>query len=375
MKNRSVWKSLLLTVMVGGLSMAGTVNAADAIKIGVAGPHTGGYAAFGEQFWRGAEQAAKDINAAGGIDGKMIEVIKADDACEPKQAVSVANRQMDVDKVQAVAGHYCSSSTIPASEIYADANVLVMTPGSTNPKVTERGMKGVFRMCGRDDQQGAVAADFILNTLKAKRVAVIHDKDSYGQGLADAMIDRMKALGVTEVLYEGLTRGEKDFNSLVTKVKSVNADAVFFGGLHTEAGPLVRQLREQGLTAPFLSGDAINSADFVTAAGGPKYVEGVYMTFGQDPLTLKTGRDVIEKFRAGGYEPEGYTLYAYATIQALTAAMDATNSTSLDKMADWLHSNSVNTVLGEKSWDSKGDLKVSDFVMYQWDANGKFRQL
>ncbi len=375
MLKRSFWKSLLLAVMIGGLAIAGTANAADMIKIGVAGPHTGGYAAFGEQFWRGAEQAAKDINTAGGINGKMIEVVKADDACEPKQAVSVANRLMDVDSVQAVAGHYCSSSTIPASEIYADADVLVMTPGSTNPKITERQMKGVFRMCGRDDQQGAVAANFIINNLKAKRVAVIHDKDSYGQGLADAMIDRMKALGVTEVLYEGLTRGEKDFNSLVTKVKSVKADALFFGGLHTEAGPLVRQLREQGITADFISGDAINSADFVTAAGGPKYVDGVYMTFGQDPLTLKTGRDVIETFRASGYEPEGYTLYAYATIQALTSAMDATNSTNLDKMADWLHGNSVNTVLGEKSWDSKGDLKVSDFVMYQWDAKGKFRQL
>ncbi|WP_026362176.1 ABC transporter substrate-binding protein [Geopsychrobacter electrodiphilus] len=373
--NRSFSKSLLLAVVIGGLAMVGSAGAADTIKIGVAGPYTGGYAAFGEQFWRGAEQASKDINAAGGVNGKMVEVIKADDACEPKQAVSVANRLMDVDKVQAVDGHYCSSSTIPASTIYADANVLVMTPGSTNPKVTERGMKGVFRMCGRDDQQGAVAANFIINNLKAKRVAVIHDKDSYGQGLADAMIDRMKQLGAKEVLYEGLTRGEKDFNSLVTKVKSVKADAVFFGGLHTEAGPLVRQLREQGITAAFISGDAINTSDFVTAAGDPKYVDGVYMTFGQDPLTLTTGRDVIAKFRASGYEPEGYTLYSYATIQALTAAMKATNSTDLDKMADWLHSHSVNTVLGEKSWDSKGDLKVSDFVMYQWDAKGKFRQL
>jgi len=373
--NGSFMKSLLAALALVGLTMLGTASASDTIKIGVAGPHTGGYAAFGEQFWKGAEQAAKDINAAGGIDGKTVEVVKADDACEPKQAVSVANRLMDVDKVQAVAGHYCSSSTIPASEIYADADVLVMTPGSTNPKITERRMKGVFRMCGRDDQQGAVAASYIINVLKAKRVAVIHDKDSYGQGLADAMISTMKTLGAKEVLYEGLTRGEKDFNSLVTKVKSVDADVVFFGGLHTEAGPLVRQLREQGSKAAFVSGDAINSADFVTAAGGPKYVEGVYMTFGQDPLTLKTGRDVIEKFRAAGYEPEGYTLYAYATIQALTAAMDATDSTNLDKMADWLHSNSVNTVLGEKSWDGKGDLKVSDFVMFQWDGNGKFQQL
>ncbi|MCB1778403.1 MAG: ABC transporter substrate-binding protein, partial [Candidatus Competibacteraceae bacterium] len=184
-------RGLLAMVLAGGLSLSGLAGAAETIKIGVAGPMTGGNAAFGEQFWNGATQAAEAINAAGGINGKQIELVKGDDACEPKQAVAVANRLLDQDKATAVIGHFCSSSTIPASEVYADASVLVITPGSTNPKVTERGLPTVFRMCGRDDQQGPMAADFIVNKLKAKKIAVVHDKDTYGQGIADAMRARL----------------------------------------------------------------------------------------------------------------------------------------------------------------------------------------
>jgi len=343
-------------------------------KIGVAGPHTGPNASFGEQLWRGAEQAAADINAAGGINGRPIELVKADDACEPKQAVNVANKAVDSDKVDAMVGHFCSSSTMPASEIYNEADVLMVTPGSTNPKITERGMKNVMRMCGRDDQQGNVAADFIVNQLKAKTVAVLHDKDTYGQGLADAMRTAMHTLGVTEVLYEGLTRGEKDFNALVTKLRNAKVDVVYFGGLHGEAGPLVRQMREQGLTAKFVSGDGIVSNDFVTAAGGPKFTNGVYMTFGADPRKIPAGKAVIDAFRAGGYEPEGYTLYSYATLQVVAKAL-ASGERSGEKLSAWLQAHPVETIMGTKAWDAKGDLKTSDYVIYQWDGEGQYNQL
>jgi len=357
------------SLLTGCLSIA-QLAAADTIKIGVAGPHTGANAAIGAQFWRGATQAAADLNAAGGVNGKKIELVKGDDACEPKQAVAVANRLVDVDRVKAVIGHYCSSSTLPASDIYADAGILEMSPGSTNPKITERGLTTMFRMCGRDDQQGTVAADFVIKRLKGKRIALIHDKDTYGQGLVDAFKSRINRLGVKEVLYEGLTRGEKDFNALVTKVKAAKADTVYFGGLHTEAGPLVRQLREQGLKVNFVSGDGINTSDLVTAAGGKQFVDGIYMTFGLDARTLPSGQAVLKKFRAAKIEPEGYTLYSYASLQALAAAMSATKATDGKKLADWLHKNQVNTVMGPKAWTPKGDLKVSDFIMYRWDATG-----
>ncbi|MGN7613012.1 branched-chain amino acid ABC transporter substrate-binding protein [Magnetococcales bacterium HHB-1] len=344
------------------------------IVIGVAGPLTGAYAAFGEQLWRGASQAAADINAKNGPTDQPIKVIKGDDACEPKQAVSVASRLTDSENVNAVIGHFCSSSTMPASDIYAEAGLLMITPASTNPKVTERGLPTVFRTCGRDDQQGTVAAEFIVNTLKAKNVAVIHDKDTYGQGLANAMKAHMNSLGVQEVLYEGLTRGEKDFNALVTKIKSLKADAVYFGGLHGEAGPLVRQMREQGVEAALISGDGIVSEDFLIAAGGKQYANGVYMTFGKDPRKLASGREVVEKFRTTGYEPEGYTLYAYATMQAVIKAMRETKSMQGMDLANWLRNNSVDTVMGMKSWNEKGDLKVSDYVMYQWQPDGSYRE-
>ncbi|MBK8452828.1 MAG: branched-chain amino acid ABC transporter substrate-binding protein [Thiofilum sp.] len=362
-----------LAVLVAGLLSGAAAFAADAVKIGVAGPHTGANAAFGEQFWKGAEAAAKDINDAGGINGAMIELVKADDACEPKQAVAVANRLVDNDKVTAVLGHFCSSSTIPASEIYAEANILAMTPASTNPKVTDRGLKNIMRMCGRDDQQGTVAGDYIVDKLKATKVAIIHDKDTYGQGLADATKARLNSKGVTEVLYEGLTRGEKDFNALVTKIKAAEADVVYFGGLHTEAGALIRQLREQGSKATFISGDGIVSEQLVTAAGGPQFVEGVRHTFGRDPLTIPESKEVAEKIQAAGYKPEGYTLYAYATMQSVAEALKNAGSTEGDKLADWLKANGVNTVLGKKEWDEKGDIKVSDYTMYVWDKEGKYK--
>jgi branched-chain amino acid transport system substrate-binding protein len=346
------------------------------VKIGVAGPMTGASASFGEQYMKGAQAAADAINAAGGVNGEKIVLVAGDDACEPKQAVAVANRLVDQDKVVGVVGHFCSSNTIPASEVYADAGVLAITPGSTNPQVTERNLKTIFRMCGRDDQQGIVAGDYIVDMLKAKKVAVINDKDTYGKGLADATAAQLKKRGVSPVLEEGLTRGEKDFSALVTKIRSTGAEVVFFGGLHPEAGPLVRQMREQGLKdVKFVSDDGIVTDELVTTAGGKQYVDGVYMTFGADPRLLPDSKAVVDQFRKSGYEPEGYTLYAYASLQAIAAGLNGVKENNGEKAAEWLKANPVKTVMGEKTWDSKGDLKVSDYVMYQWGADGKYTQL
>ncbi|CAH0296042.1 MULTISPECIES: ABC transporter substrate-binding protein [Pseudomonas] len=345
-------------------------------KIGVAGPMTGANAAFGEQYMKGAQAAADEINAKGGVNGEKIVLVKGDDACEPKQAVAVANRFVDQDKVNAVVGHFCSSSTIPASEVYGDADIMAITPGSTNPAVTERGLNAMFRMCGRDDQQGVVAGDYIVDVLKGKKVVVLHDKDTYGQGLADATKAQLAKRGVTPVLYEGLTRGEKDFSAVVTKIRAAGADVVYFGGLHPEAGPLVRQLREQGLKdVKFMSDDGIVTDELVTTAGGAQYVDGVYMTFGADPRLLPDSKSVVDAFRAKGTEPEGYTLYAYASVQTLAAAFNGAKSNKTDAAAEWLKANPVQTVMGKKEWDKKGDLKISDYVVYQWDKDGKYHQL
>ncbi|HJR29731.1 MAG TPA: branched-chain amino acid ABC transporter substrate-binding protein [Pseudomonas sp.] len=345
------------------------------VKIGVAGPMTGANAAFGEQYMKGAQAAADAVNAAGGVNGEKIVLVKGDDACEPKQAVTVA-KDLTNQKVAAVVGHFCSSSTIPASEIYDEAGIIAITPASTNPAVTERGLGAMFRMCGRDDQQGIVAGDYIVDVLKGKKVVVLHDKDTYGQGLADATKAQLAKRGVTPVLYEGLTRGEKDFSTIVTKIRGAGADVVYFGGLHPEAGPLVRQLREQGLKdVKFMSDDGIVTDELVTTAGGPQYVDGVLMTFGADPRLLPDSKTVVDEFRKKGTEPEGYTLYAYASVQTLVAAFNGAKSNNGEKAAEWLKKNPVKTVMGEKNWDAKGDLKVSDYVVYQWDKDGKYHQL
>ena len=366
---------------VGMLWAVGAAAASEPIKIGLAGPFSGFAASFGEQLKQGGKLAVKHLNAKGGINGRKVELIIGDDACEPKQAVAVANKLTVKDKVDAVIGHFCSSSTMPASTIYAENGLLMITPASTNPKITTRGLKTVFRTCGRDDQQGEVAAMFIANRLKAKRVAIVHDKDTYGQGFADEVrlnLKKMRAKGLKEVMYEGLTRGEKDFSALVTKIKATKADAVFFGGVHSEAGPLVRQMRQQGLKAHFVSGDGIVSDEMVITAGGKKFVKGVYMTYSREPRNQPAGKKIVAEYRKMGFEPEGYTLYTYAAVQAVAAAIQATLGKSKRpngmKMANWLKGNTVKTVLGPRSWNKNGDLTIVDYVVYKWTFEGKNRK-
>jgi branched-chain amino acid transport system substrate-binding protein len=368
------WIGLILLASLVALSGCKKKEEGGTIKLGIAGPITGPYAKFGEQLVRGTEVLADRINQAGGIEGRKIEIVQGDDQCDPKQARSVANRMVS-DKVVAVVGHFCSSSTIPASEVYSENNLLMITPASTNPQVTDRNIPTVFRTCFRDDQQGNYAGDYIANVLKPKAVAVIHDKDTYGQGLADATKARLRdKYGIQEVLYEGITRGDKDFNSLVTKMKGLGVDVIYFGGLHTEAALIVRQAREQGMTAAtFMSGDGLATDEFAQLAGDA--ANGVLNTFSADPARLETAKEVVEDFRKRGYEPEGFTLYSYAAAEVIASALKAVGVTNDGKkLADYLHSNTVNTILGPTEWDEKGDPKVAPLGVWRWQKNaeGKF---
>src|SRR5215470_15549529 len=252
---RSCYMSLLAVILA--ILCAATPSCSTAVAdilIGVAGPLTGPNAAFGAQLKNGAEQAAADINAAGGINGQQIQLVFGDDASDHKQGVSVANKMVG-DGVKFVMGHFNSGVTMPASEVYQENGIYMITPSATNPKITERNMWNVFRTCGRDDQQGEVAGKYILSKFKGKKVAIIHDKTTYGQGLADETKKAMTKGGMKEVLYEGINIGEKDFSALVSKIKASGADVVYWGGLHTEGGLIVRQMRDQGIKAPMMGGD------------------------------------------------------------------------------------------------------------------------
>ena len=280
-------------------AFAGTSQAQ--VKIGMGGPITGPSAATGAQMKNGVDQAAADINAAGGILGKKIQVFYGDDVSDPKQGVSVANNFAG-QGVKFVVGHYNSGVTMPSSEVYQENGIVEISPASTNPQVTERGMWNIFRDCGRDDQQGKVAGTYILNHFKGKKIAIVHDKTTYGKGLADETKKTINAGGMKEVLYEGINTGEKDYSALVSKIKQAGADLVYFGGLYTEGGLIVRQMRDQGVKAPLMGGDGITSDEFASV-GGPG-VEGSLMTYGPDPRLNPDAKAVVrgiprQEFRAG----------------------------------------------------------------------------
>ena len=356
-------------ILAAGLAYAGAAQAQ--IKFGVAGPITGPNAAFGAQLVNGVEQAVADINAAGGILGQKVELLKGDDVSDPKQGVSVANKFVG-DGVKFVIGNFNSSVSIPSSDVYADNNILMITPASTNPALTDKGKWNVFRTCGRDDQQGAVAGKYLADNAKGKKVAVIHDKTTYGKGLADETKKAMNALGVKEVLYEGVNTGEKDFSALVAKIKSSGADFVYWGGLHTEGGLIVRQMRDQGVKAVMMSGDGITSDEF-SSIGGPG-VEGTLMTFPPNPMKRPEAAEVVKKFEAKNFKPEAYTLYSYAAAQIYKQAIEQAKTTDPKKVAEVMHSGKpFKTVIGDIAYDAKGDITRPDYVMYTWKkgADGK----
>ena len=364
-------KHTLLAGIALGLGLAFTGGAQAQIKIGVAGPITGPNAAFGAQLKNGVEQAVEDINAAGGVMGQKLVLSIGDDASDPKQGVSVANKFAS-DGVKFVVGHFNSGVSIPASEVYQESNILEITPASTNPKFTERGMWNTFRTCGRDDQQGAVAGGYLSTNFKGKKVAFVHDKTPYGKGLADETLKAFKAKGGKEALYEGINPGEKDYSALVSKLKQAGVDVVYYGGLHTEAGLVIRQMRDQGLNAPLMSGDGITDKEFTQIAGPG--ADGTLMTFAPDPRKNPNAKDAVAKFKAKNIDPEAYTLYSYAAVEILKAAAEQAKSTDGKKIADVMKGGKpFKTVIGDIAYDKKGDITRPDYVMYSWKkgADGK----
>lgn len=348
------------------LSFAFSGPALADLLIGTAGPMTGQYATFGAQMKAGAEQAVEDINAAGGVNGEMLKLFVGDDACDPKQAVAVAN-QAASEGVLFMAGHFCSGSSIPASAVYYEEGIIQISPGSTNPTFTdERPGPGIYRMCGRDDQQGDVAGAFLLENFADKKVAFVHDKTAYGKGLADATMAVYEKNGGKPALYEAYTAGEKDYNALVSKLKAEGVGVLYVGGYHTEAGLMARQMREQGLDTVLVSGDALVTDEYWAITGDAG--EGTLMTFSPDPRKNPDIAPLVEKFRAKGVEPEGYVLYTYASIQAWADAVKTAGSTDREAVIKALDEGTFKTVLGDSNFDEKGDVKLPGYVFYEWKS-------
>ncbi len=366
-------KSLKLIGLAIGASIAlSTAAFADDLTIAVAGPMTGEYSAFGRQLKNGADMAVADLNASGGVLGKKLALDIEDDACDPKQARSVAEKIASA-KIPFVAGHYCSSSSIPASEAYADGNVLEITPASTNPLFTDRKLWNVARVCGRDDQQGQVAGDYIAKHFKGKNIAILDDKSTYGKGLADETKKALNKDGVTEKMRESYNQGDKDFNAIVSRLKANNIDLVYVGGYHTEAGLILRQMRDQGLKTILMSGDALADKEYASITGPAG--EGTLFTFGPDPRKKATAKAIVEKFNAKNIDPEGYTLYTYAAIQVWSQAVKKVGTTDPKKVMAAIKAGSWDTVIGKMEYDAKGDIKHLDYVVYRWDNKGGYSEI
>ncbi|MBP0578775.1 branched-chain amino acid ABC transporter substrate-binding protein [Labrys sp. LIt4] len=361
--------SLAGAVLAAGLALGGSAQAQ--IKLGVGGPMTGPAASYGLQAKAGAEMAVKDINAKGGVLGQKIEISVGDDQADPKQSVSVANKFVG-DGVTWVVGHVTSGGAIAASDVYADNNIINVTPSASSEKLTDRGLWNTFRTCGRDDQQSKVWADYVLAHFKDKKIAIAHDKQTYGEGLAKGAKKYLNDAGVKEVLYEGANAGEKDYSGLVTKLKSSGADVLLWGGYYTEGALILKQLRDQGGKTIMMGADGLNSPEFATIGGDA--VVSTLMTFAPKVEDIPANADLVKRFREGGTDPAGFTLLAYAGVQVLAQAAEEAKSTDPQKIAEVMHSGKkFQTVIGEISYDKKGDLAQPAYAIYTWKkaADGK----
>jgi branched-chain amino acid transport system substrate-binding protein len=320
----------------------------------------------------GAELAVADINAKGGVMGQKLQLAIGDDACDAKQAVSVANKFAG-DGVKFVDGHFCSSTSIPASKVYTEEGILQITPASTNPKFTDEGSWNTFRTCGRDDQQGKVAGHALATEFKDRKVAILHDNTTYGKGIADETKKQMNAEGKKETLYQAYVPGEHDYTALVSRLKQAGISLVYFGGYHSEIGLIIRQAKEQGLQATYIGPDSLVTKEFWQVAGPAG--EGVMMTFPADPRNRPTAAAVVKEFKAKNIDPEGYVLYTYAAMQLYAAAVEKAKSTDAKKVAETIKSGGPwSTVLGDLSYDKKGDVTKADYVFYIWH-DGNYSQM
>jgi branched-chain amino acid transport system substrate-binding protein len=353
-----------LAALAAGLGLSSPATAQSEILIAVAGPMTGKEATFGAQFRSGAEAAVADINAKGGVLGKKLKLQVGDDQCDPKQARAVAE-QLSAAGAVFVAGHFCSSSSIPASSVYNEQGVVQISPGSTNPDFTDkRPGPFVYRVCGRDDQQGGVAGAYLAKEFADKKIAFLHDKTAYGRGIADETKKAMNAAGKQEVFFEAITAGEKDYTAIVTRLKQEGVDVVFLGGYYAEAGLIIRQMRDQGMKTILIGGDALVSSELGLLAGD--YVEGTMMTFSPDPRKNPAAKDVVESFKKAGVDPEGYVVYAYAAVQTWAQAAEKAGTADAAKVVDALNTNEFDTALGKFRFDAKGDPNLPPYVFYRW---------
>jgi branched-chain amino acid transport system substrate-binding protein len=369
MEGQTMVRARSLFVSITLIAALGATTAAAEVLIGVAGPMTGKDAWFGEQLQRGAELAVADLNAAGGVLGEQLQLITADDFCDPEQAVAAA-RKLVSDGVVFVVGHYCSHSSIPASEVYEAAGVLQISPASTNPLLTELGRANVFRVVNRDDANGVVVGKYLADHWSDKKIAILHDDTTYGKGVADEVKKNLNRRGLTEAIYQAYVPGQAGYGAEIAELQAADIAVVFIGGYHTEIGLMARQARDRGYGVQLVAANSMGTEDFRLIAGAAG--EGTLFTDPADPRSRADAAPVVERFRASGFEPEGYTLYTYGAVQVWAQAAEQAGSLELQAMIRSLRQHQFDTLLGSIQFDDKGDLTVQSPVLYVWHADGTY---
>ncbi len=364
MKNRLA-QFLIVAIIGVFMVVATTATAADTIKLGVAGPHSGDLASYGIPTIKAAELVVKDINAKGGVLGKQVELLVEDDVCKPEVATNTATKLVS-EGVHVVLGHICSGATKAALGIYKDSNIPVMSPSATNPALTQSGdYPNFFRTIASDDAQARLEVDFALDVLKLKKIAVLHDKGDYGKGLAEfakAFLEEDPRAEV--VFYEGITPGAVDYSAVVQKIKQSNAEAVIFGGYHPEASKIVTQMRKKRMDTIFISDDGVKDDTFIKVA--QKYAEGVYATGPKDVSSNPMAVAANEAHKkAYGADPGAFYLNAYSAALALLNAIEQAGSTDYAAVTNALRTKDVETPLGKIRFDDRGDAIGVGFSMYQ----------
>jgi len=365
----------LVVAVVGVFMLAtGTAMAADTIKLGVAGAHSGDLASYGLPTVKAAELVVKDINAKGGVLGKQVELLVEDDVCKPEVATNTATKLVS-EGVHVVLGHICSGATKAALGIYKGSNIPLMSPSATNPALTQSGdYPNFFRTIASDDAQARLEVDFALDVLKLKKIAVLHDKGDYGKGLAEfakAFLEKDSRAEV--VLYEGVTPGAVDYSAVVQKIKRSKAEAVIFGGYHPEASKIVTQMRKKRMKTLFISDDGVKDDTFIKVA--QKYAEGVYATGPKDvsknPMAIAANEAHKKTY---GADPGAFYLNAYSAAIALLNAIEQAGSTDYAAVTNALRTKDVETPLGKIRFDDRGDAIGVGFSMYQVQ-NGAYVEL
>lgn len=349
-----------LVMVAFGCSKSGS----ETIKIGVAGAHSGDLASYGLPSVNAAKLVVEEYNAKGGIRGKKIELIIVDDQCKPELATNVAAKLVS-EKVVAVMGHICSGATKSALGIYRDSNLVCISPSATTPVLTQSGeYPNFFRSIAPDDAQAKLAVNFIKDNLKLKSLVILHDKGDYGKGFAELVKEFAEVAGIKVLLFEGVNPGAPDYSAVINKVGNADPEGLVWGGYHPEASKLVQQMRDKGMTIPFISDDGIKDNTFIEVAG--KYAEGVYATGPNDTSNLPVAIKSIESHKSKyGEEPGAFYKEAYAATQALLNAIDKAGSTDYDAIVKAMKSEYVETSLGRISFNDIGDVVGFGFSIFQ----------